>query len=652
MRRLLLSPILLCCVCAALASHFIASNAKAGETVELRDGARTTFYGGGFGNGGSAGDYYGWAMAFGDVDGDGYTDFISSSANSEGPNDAHLEAEKDVYLFFGRPHATIDSLYAMDAGDADILFYKGGYSLACADIDHDGYDDLVLADAQATGDPADSGVYIIFGAPRPQLRTVYNFKVGSPAYTPPDVRIQGSWTLGGGKYDIQGFFYDFVSRSLVAGNVNGDSFADIVIGDYSVCAVPGTCLDGAVYVVLGRPRAQFPPVIDVRPHIALPHPDVVFSGDTSERYPVTLALGDLDGDGIDDILASSTRAWGDLNITPRIGEIHCWWGRPQWQPLYHSELDEFDFAIQGRDGDPVGFRMATGDFDGDGRDDILTGSFSKPRGEYRLYFGRPRALWPKWSDAVDIMDVFLVGTGPVDVLDSIGPFEWGLCMSIATGNRDGDRYDDILIGAGKLRRDEEIITYPGGAYLLRGRPRSGWDPFVDLADGSDLTFMGAEGGSSPGYQFDRLGFVVGMADVDDNGLDEIFLAAPFADGPHNSIPDCGEIYVVYDNEHVPTNTPQTPSIARAALFPNFPNPFTSHTTFHVQAPAGEAVSLTIYDARGREIARPLIRSLSSGDLQVFWEPRDSKGAKLPSGVYFVKLNAGREVHSRKILVVH
>jgi hypothetical protein len=68
----------------------------AAEIADLRNGTRTSLYGGGFGQGTTAGDFYGWAMAFGDIDGDGFTDFLSSSANSEGPNDAHSNHEHDV----------------------------------------------------------------------------------------------------------------------------------------------------------------------------------------------------------------------------------------------------------------------------------------------------------------------------------------------------------------------------------------------------------------------------------------------------------------------------------------------------------------------------------------------------------------------------
>jgi hypothetical protein len=298
--------------------------------------------------------------------------------------------------------------------------------------------------------------------------------------------------------------------------------------------------------------------------------------------------------------------------------------------------------------------METGDFDADGRDDLLVGLPFSGNGNVRLFFGRARALWPKWASAIDLTDVLMIGADPTETLDSFGPFEWGICQSLASGNRNGDRYDDILIGAGNKRfLMDETIQFPGGAYWLRGRPRSEWESFIDLRDEYDIVFQGAEATGSLGpYAFDRVGFMVGMADLDGNGLDEIFLAAPFGDGPGNIIPDCGEIYVIYDDEHMPTRAGGGPPLVRAASLTNHPNPFTSHTTFRIVSPPGEEISLVVYDAHGRQVARPLAPTASSGTTEIRWAARDDFGRDLASGIYFVKLRAGRETHASKIVVVH
>lgn len=637
-------------------SVFGISSSSPPTVFDLREGARTSLYGGGFGQGTQVGDFYGWAMALGDVDGDGFTDFISSSANADGPNDTH-GPQKDAYLVFGGPHAEMDSLYAVDAGDADIIFYRAGFGIVCDDIDNDGFDDLVFAEHE---------ISILFGRPRDQFLDTYSFKTDSPGYTPPDIYIVGSLWLGGAVHNILNFGYDTVGRSLVSGDLNDDGFADIVFGNHAFCDLPGTCLNGAAYVLLGRPRAELPSLVDVDYSSSSSHPDIRFLGDTNEGYPFNLAIGDLDGDGIDDLVASAS-GWGENNTTPGLGEINGWWGKRDWKPVYDTQVDDFDFALQGThdaDGDNaygVGYRIEIGDLDGDGRDDLILGdergyraalpADRRSMGEYRIIFGRSRALWPKWGEAVDMTDVLVLGASTVDALVDVGN-DWGICFSLSTGDRDGDGHEDLLIGAGHARRSDDA-TRPGSAYLLQGRPRSQWEPLIDLRDDYDVIVYGADYTGSPGRQYDLLGFMTEMGDIDGNGKDEMFIAAPFADGPNNSIPDCGEIYVIYDSDTgTPTSGPTRPPLARASLLSNYPNPFNASTTLRLQAPRSSLVSLTIYDALGREVARPIVGATMVGDeMEFLWDAVDDRGRALPSGVYFVKLRAANESHSRKVLLV-
>ncbi len=288
--------LLLAVFAAVILTNAVAS--RASSVIDLRDGARTTFYGGRFTGTPSVGDFYGWAIAFGDIDGDGYQDFISSSTNSEGPDDQHIGREHDVYVFFGRPRAEIDSLYAIDdPGVADIVIYRGGLALACDDLDNDGYDDLVLAE---------EGGYVIFGAPREQLRRVYDLDETFTGYTPPDVRILGSYQLGGApRYGDSPF--DFaVALALVSGDVNGDGYADIVIGDPR--ATSGRWGGGAVFIIFGRARNAFPAVIDTDLSTAFAHPDVAIIGKSFNHYPFHMTIGDFDGDDTDDLVTLTV--WG------------------------------------------------------------------------------------------------------------------------------------------------------------------------------------------------------------------------------------------------------------------------------------------------------------------------------------------------------
>ncbi|MFH1680775.1 MAG: T9SS type A sorting domain-containing protein [Candidatus Eisenbacteria bacterium] len=79
-----------------------------------------------------------------------------------------------------------------------------------------------------------------------------------------------------------------------------------------------------------------------------------------------------------------------------------------------------------------------------------------------------------------------------------------------------------------------------------------------------------------------------------------------------------------------------------------PNPFNPLVEIRYRTPPGEDAALSIYDVAGA-----LVRTLSvGGELgwgSVFWNGRDEAGRSLPSGVYFVRLRAGEEDITRKVV---
>lgn len=624
----------------------LCAGGDAAEIIDLRDGAPATFYGGFFPGPPAAGDFYGWAIAFGDIDGDGLTDFISSSTNSEGPND-ELNGHY-VYVYFGRPRAEIQPTYAIDdPGIADIVIYRGGFAIACADLDRDGYDDLILAEQAG---------YVIFGAPRNELHRVYQFDSTSVGYTPPDISILGTFRIGGTTSPFGGAS-DEVILALVAGDLNDDGYGDIVIGDFR--ANTGRQSGGAAFIIFGRPREAFPAVIDTDPSTALPHPDVMIIGNTTDWYPFHMAIGDFDGDQVDDLVALTIRGRGEETVRSGSGEIHGFFGKKQWQPLYDMQLEEFDFAIYGSEPmHRIGYRLASGDLDGDGRDELIAGEIDTEAdqtrdfgGEYRIYFGRPRNMWPRWGRVNEMTDVFILGGDVHDVNNNAA--NWTYPLSIATGNHDEDRYEDLLIGAGHAAGPNESRRGAGEVYLFQGRPRGLWQPFLDLRDDYDLIVYGADAVPSPGHQYDLLGFATGFGDIDGNGVDELFMSALNGDGPNNFSADVGEIYIFFADDSVTVGVdPSRPPIAHSKLFPSAPNPFRTTTTLQFSAPRDESVSLTIYDARGRLVAHPLLPEENALEQRtVQWSATADDGTTLPSGVYFVKLRAGRETHTQKVVLV-
>jgi hypothetical protein len=90
---------------------------------------------------------------------------------------------------------------------------------------------------------------------------------------------------------------------------------------------------------------------------------------------------------------------------------------------------------------------------------------------------------------------------------------------------------------------------------------------------------------------------------------------------------------------------------RFALHPNSPNPFNPKTEIRYDLPAATEVHLAVYSMDGR-----LVRTLASGRLTagphtVAWDGKNDAGSHAASGMYVLKLEAGRDHTSRKIALV-
>ncbi|NPV13847.1 T9SS type A sorting domain-containing protein [candidate division WOR-3 bacterium] len=62
------------------------------------------------------------------------------------------------------------------------------------------------------------------------------------------------------------------------------------------------------------------------------------------------------------------------------------------------------------------------------------------------------------------------------------------------------------------------------------------------------------------------------------------------------------------------------------------------------------VRLEIFDLTGRLIARPVNSFQNPGRYSVLWNGRDTKGRKLPCGVYFLRFRAGEHQEKRKLII--
>lgn len=79
---------------------------------------------------------------------------------------------------------------------------------------------------------------------------------------------------------------------------------------------------------------------------------------------------------------------------------------------------------------------------------------------------------------------------------------------------------------------------------------------------------------------------------------------------------------------------------------NYPNPFNPSTLISFQLPVSSQVSLKVFDMLGREVATLVNDRISSGEHQVSFD-----ASQLSSGMYIYRLQAGKFVQTRKMMLI-
>jgi hypothetical protein len=111
----------------------------------------------------------------------------------------------------------------------------------------------------------------------------------------------------------------------------------------------------------------------------------------------------------------------------------------------------------------------------------------------------------------------------------------------------------------------------------------------------------------------------------------------------------GIIYVLANGIYyfLPTDVKKEPEIPQKfALYQNYPNPFNPSTTISYDLPERSRVKLSIYNLLGQEVATLVNAEQEPGRYDVKF---DASG--LPSGIYFYRLEAGRFIEQKKMILI-
>jgi len=86
--------------------------------------------------------------------------------------------------------------------------------------------------------------------------------------------------------------------------------------------------------------------------------------------------------------------------------------------------------------------------------------------------------------------------------------------------------------------------------------------------------------------------------------------------------------------------------------PNYPNPFNTSTRIKYHVPRFAEITITLYDAAGRQVRVLKKQPQYRGNYTVIWDGLDSRGRRVASGPYVAELRGGAVVAHAKLVVLH
>ncbi len=395
--------------------------------------------------------------AEGDVNADGFADVLVGAPEFESVVAESNEGLAILYLGGTSFNTVGDASYQINQSEA-----RFGESVSIVgDLNGDAFGDMVIGGRLFDPGVTDAGsAFIYFGASLPPVNPVANLSVNIAQNTA-----------------------HFGAKVAAAGDINADGYADFLVG--APLFDNGSSDEGAAYVYLGGDTVAntFYRRLEVNQSLA--------------RFGTSLAAGDFNGDGFSDVYAA-----GPLfdNAVADSGRAEIYFGGAV-NPDSVREAALLSNQVSAQ----LGRSVATGDVNGDGYADLVTGESGFDTvggvnaGRISVYFGGEGTF----NSSADV-----VITGLADSR---------LGSSLAVGDLNGDGYADILAGAPEYNSGQvfegaaQIYYAPGnGSGLFSNTPN------VTIESNVADTLLGAS--------------VAIAGDINGDGDNDIVLGAPGFDG--------------------------------------------------------------------------------------------------------------------------
>ena len=435
------------------------------------------------------------------------------------PTQAQFAASIDLSSLDGSIRFIINGI---DIGD------DAGWSVSGAgDVNGDGFDDVIIGaiNADFYGNYSTGETYVIFGK---SSDFDANLNLSS-------LDGNNGFILNGiNEVDFSGFAVS------TAGDINGDGFDDVIIG--ARLADPNGNISGETYVVFGK-GSDFGASLNLSSlngtnGFVL---NGIKAGDLSGHS--VSEIGDLNGDGFDDIIIGAIGAEESYVIFGKSSTFNA--------SLNLSSLNGTNgFILKSKEiGDNSGIRVSSaGDVNDDGFDDVIIGAnTANPNGndnagESYIVFGK-NGVFPTVFELSS-----LSGTNGF-ILNGINEDDYSGQSTSGVGDVNDDGFDDVIIGANTANPNGN--TAAGETYVVFGSSNIS-APSLELSslNGTNgFVLNGIDNGDISGFS------VSGTGDINGDG---ILIGASAGGVNGNKGP--GEVYVVFGNSNI-----STPSLELSSL---------------------------------------------------------------------------------------
>ncbi len=558
-----------------------------------------------------------FAVAMGDFDGDSYDDMIVSDYQAKVGNKRYAGK---VYVLYGPMLSPATSYLPRDAGTTilgEAMDDYLGLSLACGYVDDDHFCDLVVGAPGPNNTSFDGKAYVIFGgASRPST-----LDLSSNSLPLKVTKIVGA---GPGAN---------LGCSVAAGDINGDGFADVLIGAPYADPV-GRTDAGKVFVLNGAGLTAGLVDLSTTPALLA----TIVGEAANDHIGSTRSLNTgmyTAGDPFEEVFVTSRDA---ASPSGRFGAAYVVEG----SSALPSTIDLASASILGKiQGayehnslrNPIS--VVTGDIDGDSYTDLIFGAPTNTSlgrslaGTAYVYYGNGGAI-----GSVDLSSNLpnLTKIYGANKSDNLG-------NSSATGDFDNDGKKDVIVLADGANNNAGVGYAFAGGSRLSGN--------IDLADPFAPIALVIKGMSKDGVAVSAA-----TGNVNGDNVVDLLIGAP------NTVNSTSEAYVVLGGSRFRDVLPKRSSDSQAAteeharvptafaLKQNYPNPFNPSTNINYQIPNANHVVLKVLDILGREVATLVNEVKEPGPYTATW---DASG--VASGVYMYRLKSGQAVQTRRCLLL-